>query len=589
MKLRLVLFLSMLSGFSFSQSADRVLYFKKPAVIYQEALPVGNGTLGALIGGNPNYDKISLNEKTLWSGGVQDADNENAYSYLREIQNLLLKGSNKEAQDLLQKNFVAKGQGSGFGQGANVPYGCYQTMGDLLISWKDISTSYTDYSRTLNLEKATAVTRWKRDGVIFTQEVFTSFAHNVLLVRISASKKNKINFTTTLDRKENARVTSRNGLVLMQGQLPNGEQPGMRFAGLLNVVSKGGKQSSADGKIEVRGANECVLLWTAATDYAIEDYTQRGEDPLKKVFAVMKSISGLSFDVMKASSQKRFESYWNTNSFGLRAYSKVIETLSTPERLISFNAGRPDPQLAVLYYNFGRYLLISSSQPGGLPANLQGLWAPEYQTPWNGDYHLNINLQMNYWLAEQAGLGELAEPLHRFIAGLVKPGHRTAKAYYNAPGWVAHVISNPWGYTSPGEGANWGSTLTGGAWLCGHLWEHFRFTRDTAFLKEYYPVIKGAAQFLSSILIEEPENKWLVTAPSNSPENSYEMPDGFKGQIAMGPTMDMQICREVFAYTAEAAKLLNTDHQWAKELRNVFRRLAPNQIGAAGDLNGMAS
>ncbi len=354
---------------------------------------------------------------------------------------------------------------------------------------------------------------------------------------------------------------------------------------MLNVVSKGGKQSSADGKIEVRGANECVLLWTAATDYAIEDYTQRGEDPLKKVFAVMKSISGLSFDVMKASSQKRFESYWNTNSFGLRAYSKVIETLSTPERLISFNAGRPDPQLAVLYYNFGRYLLISSSQPGGLPANLQGLWAPEYQTPWNGDYHLNINLQMNYWLAEQAGLGELAEPLHRFIAGLVKPGHRTAKAYYNAPGWVAHVISNPWGYTSPGEGANWGSTLTGGAWLCGHLWEHFRFTRDTAFLKEYYPVIKGAAQFLSSILIEEPENKWLVTAPSNSPENSYEMPHGFKGQIAMGPTMDMQICREVFAYTAEAAKLLNTDHQWAKELRNVFRRLAPNQIGAAGDLN----
>jgi alpha-L-fucosidase 2 len=220
-----------------------------------------------------------------------------------------------------------------------------------------------------------------------------------------------------------------------------------------------------------------------------------------------------------------------------------------------------------------------------LPANLQGLWAVEYQTPWNGDYHLNINIQMNYWLAEPTNLGSLAEPLHRFTKDLVSNGQKTAKAYYNADGWVAHVISNPWRYTSPGEGADWGSTLTGGAWLCEHIWEHYRFTKDKKFLREYYPVLKGAAKFLQSILIKEPTHGWLITAPSNSPEHAYRQPDGFMGNTCMGPTMDMQICREIFNACINASTVLQTDIEWKNELINLLPRLAPNQIGAAGDLN----
>src|SRR5690606_9203577 len=238
---------------------------------------------------------------------------------------------------------------------------------------------------------------------------------------------------------------------------------------------------------------------------------------------------------------------------------------STPERLSAFQHN-DDPAFAALYFQYGRYLMISGTRENSMPLNLQGLWANQLQAPWNGDYHLNINLQMNYWPAEVTNLSSLAEPLFRFTSDLTKPGHKTAKAYYKSDGWTAHVVSNPWRFTSPGEGANWGSTLTGGAWLCEHIWEHFRFNKDTTFLRNYYPVLKGAAQFLQSILIKEPEHGWLVTAPSNSPENTYIAPDGFKGQTCMGPAMDMQICRELFNACIEASQILQLDKEWREQL-----------------------
>jgi alpha-L-fucosidase 2 len=367
--------------------------------------------------------------------------------------------------------------------------------------------------------------------------------------------------------------------------LPNGKEAGLRFAAGLQVQANGGKKSIKGTEIEVVNADECILLWTAATDYNIADYSKRGADPVQVVKNNLLQAEKLSPLQLEKAHVSAFGSFFNRNRFYLKGATAEVADLSTPERLIRYAKQLPDPQFPALYYNFGRYLLISSSQQGSLPANLQGLWAEEYQTPWNGDYHLNINIQMNYWLAEPTGLGDLADPLHRFIGGLVKPGMKTAKAYYNAPGWVAHVIANPWGYTSPGEGAEWGSTLTGGAWLCEHIWEHYKFTNDKAFLAKYYPVLKEASNFLSAILIEEPTHKWLVTAPSNSPENTYIMPNGFKGQTAMGPTMDMQICREIFGYSIEAAKILNKDQEWAGTLAGTRSRLAPNQIGVAGDIN----
>ncbi|WP_199756936.1 glycosyl hydrolase family 95 catalytic domain-containing protein [Pedobacter sp. KBW06] len=574
-----------MSGTGYAQSSDIQLYFKKPAASFQEALPLGNGRLGALIGGNPNKDKITLNEISLWSGGVQDADNENARNYLKPIQDYLLKGQNKEAQELLQKQFVAKGAGSGSGNGQNVPYGCYQTMGDLFISWKDTTAAYSDYHRTLNLEKAIAKTSWKRNGVTYTQEALISIPGNVLMIRIRASEKGKISFSTSISRKENASVKTEGQGLIMTGQLPNGKEAGLRFAAGLQVQANGGKKSVKGTAIEVLNADECILLWTAATDYNIADYSKRGADPVPVVKNNLLRAEKLSPLQLEKAHVSAFGSFFNRSRFYLKGASAEVAGLSTPERLVRYAKQLPDPQFPALYYNFGRYLLISSSQQGSLPANLQGLWAEEYQTPWNGDYHMNINIQMNYWLAEPTGLGDLADPLHRFIGSLVKPGMKTAKAYYNAPGWVAHVIANPWGYTSPGEGAAWGSTLTGGAWLCEHIWEHYKFTKDKAFLARYYPVLKEASNFLAAILIEEPSHKWLVTAPSNSPENTYIMPDGFKGQTAMGPTMDMQICREIFGYSIEAAKILNKDQEWAGKLAGTRSRLAPNQIGAAGDIN----
>ena len=566
-----------------AQEQDVSLRFKTPAAHYQEALPLGNGQIGALISGHPWNDKITLNEISLWSGGVQDADNDTAYRVLPRIQQLLLEGRNPEAQDLLQKYFICKGEGSGHGNGANVPFGAYQVLGDLHLRWKDSITSWSNYQRTLDLEKAVATTTWQRDGVTYKQEAWISIPANFLAIKITASKKGKISLSTTLSRKEFAKVTAQQGRILMQGQLPNGNKPGMRYAAALQVKSNGGKQLVTDKDIQIENADECLLIFSAATDYNIANYTTRKADPLPGVLNTVQSAASKPYSPLMNEHIKRYAQYFNRSRFHLEGH--IADTLSTPERLARYYAQQPDPQLPVLYFNYGRYLLISSSRPGGLPANLQGLWAPEYQTPWNGDYHIDINLQMNYWMAPMTGLADIAEPLHHYIKGLVKPGSKTAKAYYNAPGWVAHVIANPWGFTSPGEGAGWGSTLTGGAWLCEHLWEHFRYTKDTAFLRQYYPVMRGAASFLRAILIKEPKHGWLVTAPSNSPEHGFIMPDGTQANTVMGPTIDMQICRELFGACIEAANILKTDASWAAELSEVRKQLAPNQVGAAGDLN----
>lgn len=584
MKKMLLIALSAITHSTFAQQ-DVTLHFKAPAVSYTEALPLGNGRIGGLITGHPWNDRIMLNEISLWSGGVQDADSDTAYRSLPRIQELLLQGRNREAQELLQQYFICKGAGSGRGRGANVPYGAYQTLGDIFIRWQDTVTPYHHYKRALNLETAVATTSWQRNGVTYTQEVWTSIPSNTLAVKISASRKGKLSFTLALNRKEHAKTTAAPGVITMTGQLPNGTAPGMRFAAAMQVKTSGGRQTLTDSTITVSQADECILLFTAATDYNIADYTKKGNDPVPAVQRTLKKAAASSYTQLYREHLRSYAPLFNRSRFYLNGTAAKTDTLSTPERLARYFDHQPDPQLPVLYYNYGRYLLIGSSQPGGLPANLQGLWAPEYQTPWNGDYHININLQMNYWLAPLTGLPELAEPLYHYTKGLSVPGAKTAKAYYNAPGWVAHVITNPWGFTSPGEGAEWGSTLTGGAWLCEHLWEHFRYTRDTAFLREYYPVMKDAARFLRAILIKEPVHGWLVTAPSNSPEHAFIMPDGTSANTCMGPAIDMQICRELFGACIEASRILQTDEAWRNELETVRAQLAPNQIGAAGDLN----
>ncbi|MDR1583027.1 MAG: glycoside hydrolase N-terminal domain-containing protein [Prevotellaceae bacterium] len=560
---------------------DICLRFDSPAAVFTESLPLGNGRLGAMIFGNPNVETIVLNEISLWSGGHQDANREDANKYLKDIQDLLLAKKNREAQSLLQQTFVCKGLGSSSGNASPGEYGCYQIFSELNIDWDDKS-EFKNYERILDIEDAVAYVSWSRNDIEYQMKVITDFDKDRIHIKIKSSKPESINLKASLNRAQNANSYVKDNRLVLEGQLPYGDKKGMKFAALADIVLKGGDLAGENSKLKVNNASEVEIVVYALTNF---DYGYKGLkniEPLEELLKINKPNS-LSFEKDAKIHTKRFGEYFNRCRWHSLLENKDNK-ITTNERLIKYAKGGKDPELPILYFNFGRYLLICSSRPGLLPANLQGLWAHEYQTPWNGDYHLNINIQMNYWLAEMTNLADLAEPLHRFTAALQDNGQKTAQTYYNAPGWVAHVISNPWLFTSPGEHAGWGSTLTGGAWLASHLWEHFRFTGDTAFLRQYYPVIKGAVEFLNSILIEE-EHGWLVTAPSNSPEHAYVTADGFVGNTCMGPTMDMQICRQLMYANIKASEILDIDKDFAGKISERVKKLAPNQIGSKGDLN----
>lgn len=559
---------------------DQQVTFNRSASHFTQSAPLGNGRLGAMVFGNPNKERIVLNEISMWSGGVENPNRDDAAMHLPAIQDFLKEEKNKEAQALLSKYFVSAGKGSAFGNGANAKYGCYQILSDLFINWKDTTSAVSDYKRTLSLDKAIAVTEWKRAGVTYKEEVIASAPQQAIIIRLTANKARALNFDLQLDRKENASFSASGNTITMNGQFPGGDgDKGIRFAAFAKAISSTGKISPMNNMLVVEGATECMIVISAATDMNWPNVTQRGADPLPVAERFVNAAAKLSWSTLQSKHLADFKSYYDRCKIQLNAIENpAIAGRSTEERLMAFAKGESDVTLPVLYFNFGRYLLISSSRPGNLPANLQGLWAEEYQTPWNGDYHLNINLQMNYWPAESTNLGDLHQPLVEFTKQLVVPGQKTAQAYYKSNGWVAHVIANPWKFTAPGEGASWGSTLSGGAWLCEHLWQHYLYNPNQKTLEEIYPVLKGAAQFYTDILIEDPVTKWLVTAPSNSPENSYKTEDGFVGQTTMGPTMDMQIGRELLGNTIAAAKILGIDQKWTDSLQQVMSRFAPNQI-----------
>ncbi|MBB1546514.1 MAG: glycoside hydrolase family 95 protein, partial [Capnocytophaga sp.] len=583
MKTKLLTVLLCWGVFLWAQPQDVSVVFKKPAKHFTESLPIGNGRLGAMLFGKTDTDRIVLNEISLWSGGYQEADDPEAHTYLKEIQQLLLEGKNLEAQALLQKHFIARGKGSCHGQGANCSYGCYQVFADLLLDWKN-QTPVKDYKRVLRLDEATAITTYTRGDNSIEQVAFADFKNDLLWIKITGTKPFDLNIS--LFRKENATISYQNNRITLTGVLPDDKKEGMHFASAIDVQTDG-KAESKEKAIEIQAAKELILKISMATNYQYENGGLSNVSVKEKAENYLQHCTS-SFETALAESKTIYQGLFNKNRWYGNANSNTSH-LSTYERLEGFYKGDKDALLPILYYNFGRYLLISSSREGLLPANLQGLWAEEYQTPWNGDYHLNINIQMNYWLAEATNLSELTEPLNRFTKNLVPNGHKTAKAYYNADGWVAHVISNPWFYTSPGESAVWGSTLTGGAWLCEHIWQHYLFTHDIDFLKEYYPVLKQATDFFESLLIKEPKKGYWITAPSNSPENAYLLPSkGNKKQVGnscVAPTMDMQIVRELFSNTMQAATILGVDSDKFSQWTDIIKHTAPNRIGKKGDLN----
>lgn len=570
-------FLSLIS----TAQSDQQIRFNQPAKHFTESLPLGNGRLGAMVFGGTNQERIVLNEISMWSGGVEDPNRADAARHLPQIRSFLQEGKNKEAQDLLGEYFISAGKGSGSAH-SDAKYGTYQILSDLLINWKDTTTAVTSYQRILSLDKAAVLTKWERGGVQYQEEVIVSAPDQVILVRLSANKANALNFNFNLSRKERATFVAKDNQITMTGQLSGGDgEAGIRFSAMAKALTSTGKLSIKEGTIAVNGATECTLIISAGTDMNWPNVETRGPDPAILVQRQLNQAAVQNWELLKKRQQQDFADYYERCKLDLQAPGIAIPAeWSTAERLQRFASGGQDITLPALYFNFGRYLLISSSRPGNLPANLQGLWAEEYQTPWNGDYHLNINVQMNYWPAEVTNLADMHQPMLDFTHQLVAPGTKTAKAYYNTEGWVAHVISNPWKFTAPGEKAEWGSTLSGGAWLTEHLWQHYQFNPNPQTLKKIYPVLKGAAQFFKGILITDPKTGYLVTAPSNSPENSYRTDEGFVGQTTMGPTMDMQIGRELFSNTITAARKLGQDLKWADSLEQIMKKMAPNQISA---------
>jgi len=559
------------------------LWYDKPAGSFHQSLPLGNGRMGAMVFGGVDEERIVLNESSVWSGSREDSNRPDAHKALPEIRRLLLEGRNVEAEKLVNDNFTCGNKGSGRGRGANVPFGCYQTLGNLRLKSSGSTNAVGNYRRELDLATAAARLSYRRDGVTFTREHFVSAPDEVFVTRLTADQPGALSFIVALDRPERFETTAPAGNeLLMTGTLDDGHGgKGVSYAARLRVLARGGTVKADGNTLVVENSDEVVLLLAAATDFRGLAGRQLG-DPVSAVKRDLDRAAKKPFGALRAAQKADHQKYFNRVELNLPATANSARP--TVERLAGFSQGADDPALAALYFNFGRYLLISSSRPGGLPANLQGIWAEEIQTPWNGDWHLDINVQMNYWPAEVCNLSELHEPMHKLIASLVEPGRKTARAYYDSRGWVAHVITNPWGYTSPGEAAQWGATVSGSAWLCQHLWEHYAFTLDRKFLRWAYPILKESSLFYLDNLLEEPKHQWLVTGPSNSPENGFRLPDGKVAHVCLGPTIDMQLVRELFGNTARAADILGLDAGLRRELTAKRARLAPNQIGPDGRL-----
>jgi alpha-L-fucosidase 2 len=564
-------------------------HFDQPASIWEETFPLGNGRIGMTPDGGIHKETFVLNEISMWSGCKQDTDNPDALKYLPEIRKLLFEGKNVEAQTLMYKTFVCKGKGSGHGGGYGDPYGSYQLFGNVVIdySYPDTST-VSDYRRELHLDNAISKVDFKKGNVTYSRETFTSFLSDLAVVRLTADKGKSLNFTVSMNRNAEREyrfvpeIKISDNELIFSGQLSSGTEDaastqglGMKYKSKLRILlPKEGELQTGDYNLKVVNATEAIFLIGIATDYF-------GKDMDRFIDSLFVSVENQSYETMKQKHVAEYKDLFDRVKMDL-GHAPEKERLPMDKRIEAFANDDNDPSLSALYYQFGRYLLISSTRPGLLPPNLQGLWSKTINTPWNGDYHLNINLQMNLWGAETGNLHELFLPLAEWTKNQVESGRRTAKSFYGARGWVTHILGNVWEFTAPGEHPSWGATNTSAAWLCNQLYDHFRFTQDTAYLKEIYPVMKEAALFFADMLVEDPRNGYLVTAPTTSPENTYVLPDGGKANVCAGSTMDNQLLRELFTNIGTSASILHTDRLFADSLSDIGSKLQPTATGKEG-------
>jgi len=536
------------------------------------ALPVGNGRLGAMVFGGVVHERLQLNEDTLWAGRPYDPVNPEAKDALPKVRRLLAERKYPEAAQLVGLNVMSKPL-------AQMPY---QTVGDLALTFPEIDV-VENYRRDLDLATATAHVSYTSGGVTFSREVFASATDQVIVVRLSASRPGQVSFEARMQTPQRATVeATADGDLVLRGV--NGDGPGatadgrpmtgaLRFEARVRVVTSGGTRTATGDSVIVRNADEVTLLIAAATSY--RTYEDVGADPAVRVASALAPASRKSIETLRAAHIRDYQELFNRVTIDLGSSQRV----PTDARVSGFGEGN-DPGLAALYFQYGRYLLIASSRTGSQPANLQGLWNESMSPPWGSKFTININTEMNYWPALSTNLAETMDPLTAMVSELSVTGARTARQMYGAGGWVAHHNTDLWRATGPIDGPQYGMWPSGGAWLTLTLWDRYEYSGDRGYLQRIYPLLKGAAQFFLDTLVDEPTHHWLVTSPSLSPENVHP----FGTSLTMGPTMDQAIVRELFANAINGARTLGTDADLQQTWSAARARLAPPQIGSAGQL-----
>ena len=549
-------------------TASLTLRYDTPAKDWNQALPVGNGRLGAMVFGGTAEERLQVNEDTVWAGEPHDYAHKGAVKFLPEIRRLLFEGKQHEAEALAAKEFMSVPL-------FQVPY---QPFVDLRLRFEG-HDQVEDYQRELDLDQAIASVRYKRDGVTYRREVFCSFPDQLLVVRLEADQPGKLTFQAALSSPHKATNVEAQGesLVLRghvaprDGGRPRNNVPGsIRFEARVQAIPDGGQLRVGPEGIAVQGASSVTLLLAGATNF--KTYKDVTADPSARSQHALAAAAGKSIDSLRAA---HVADHQRLSGVALDLGTTDPARLTTDRRLKSV-ARQDDPELAVLFFQFGRYLMIASSRPGSQPANLQGIWNESRNPPWDSKWTVNINTEMNYWPVEVTNLSECAIPLFDLISDVAQTGQAVAKEHYGARGWVLHHNTDLWRGAAPINASNHGIWVTGGAWLCHHFWDHYLYTGDRAYLADRaYPIMKEAALFFVDFLVEDPKTGWLISGPSNSPE---------QGGLVMGPTMDHQIIRDLFVNTIKAAELLKRDSDFASQLKELTPRIAPNKVGRYGQL-----
>ncbi|MEQ8552565.1 MAG: glycoside hydrolase family 95 protein [Cyclobacteriaceae bacterium] len=570
-KVNLIYSLFILAGCSLSDIEEPehlTLWYDEPAHLWVEALPVGNGRLGAMVYGDPYKETIQLNENTLYAGQPHHNNNSSAKGALTTVRELIFDDQYEEAQNLADQKFFSGVNG--------MPY---QTAGNLVIDYGK-EDSVFNYYRELDLEQAVATTRFSREGVQYTQEVFASFPDQVIVIRITANKKGTLNFTLAMDRPGDFMVKT-NGMDQLSLSGISSDHEGIKgavkFEVLTKVVAEGGNVNALNKSLEVEDANVATIYVSAATNF--KSYNDITGDASRKATESLNKAIAKDYEQLLNDHIADHSALFNRVSLNLGKTDSVNNT--TDIRVEDFAQGN-DPHLAALYFQYGRYLLIASSRPGGQPANLQGIWNDQLYPAWDSKYTININAEMNYWPSENTNLSELNEPLVQMVRDLYQTGSITATEMYGEEGWVAHHNTDIWRIAGPVDASFWGMWPMGGAWLVQHLIDKYEYSGDMYYLKSVYPILKGSVRFYLGFLTREPENDWLVIAPSISPENApyTDHPQS----IGAGHTMDNQLLFDLFTRTLQVVEILNEDDSLITEINKVLPQLPPMQIGQWGQL-----